>query len=202
MNSDKLPELQSIWDEAKSHIERGEYDKAVEIYKYVLIRHSDNAVAFEYANAYLGDIFLTTRQLDLAQKHLKKAIIAASGNSHYHYLLGFTYSVKEQWAKAVTEFHKAIRLAPENGEYECGLGWAMFNGGNRTEGIGHLYRALELSPSNIHAMTDLASALLMLGNIKNAREYGEKALRLDPSYVLAENLLKTIDRIEGKRSQM
>lgn len=114
--------------------------------------------------------------------------------------MGFTYSVKEQWAKAVTEFRKAIRLDPENGEYERGLGWAMFNGGNRAEGIGHLYRALELSPSNIHAMTDLAGALLMLGNIEKAREYSERALHLDPSYVLARNLLETIDQIKGKRS--
>ena len=199
MTSDELPELQSIWDEAKSHIERGEYDKAVEIYRYVVIRYSDNSVAVEYANAYLGDIFLTTRRLDLAQKHLKKAVIAAPGNSHYHYLMGFAYSVKEEWAKAVTEFRKAIRLDTENGEYERGLGWAMFNGGSRIEGIGHLYRALELSPSNIHAMTDLAGALLMLGNMEKAREYGERALRLDPGYILAKNILKTIDRIEGKR---
>lgn len=113
--------------------------------------------------------------------------------------MGFTYSVREEWAKAVTEFRKAIRLDTENGEYERGLGWAMFNGGSRTEGIGHLYRALELSPSNIHAMTDLAGALLMLGNMEKAREYGERALRLDPGYILAKNILKTIDRIEGKR---
>jgi len=200
MNSDEVPELRLIWDEAKGHIERGEYDKAAEIYKYVLIRYADNAIAVEYANAYLGDIFLTTRHLDLAEKHLKKAITAAPSNPHYHYLMGFTYSVKEQWARAVTEFRKAIRLDPDNGEYERDLGWAMFNGGNRTEGIGHLYRALELCPSNLHVMTDLGTAMLMLGNMEKAREYGEKALQLDPGYVLAQNLLDTIDRIEGKRS--
>ena len=198
MNSEEIPELQSIWDEAKGHIERGDYDKAIEVYRYILIRYADNAVAVEYANAYLGDIFLTTRRLDLAEKHLKKAITAAPSYPHYHYLLGFTYSVKEQWAKAATEFRKAIRLDPDNGEYERDLGWAMFNGSNKTEGIGHLYRALELSPSNLHVMTDLATAMLMLGNIEKAREYGEKALRLDPGYVLAQKLLETIDRIERK----
>ena len=143
MNIEETPELQSIWDEARGHIERGDYDKAVEIYRYIPIRYADNAVAAEYANAYLGDIFLTTRRLDLAEKHLKKAITMAPGNPHYHYLLGFTYSIKEQWAKAITKFRKAIRLGPDDGEYERGLVWAMFNGGNRTEGIGHLYRALE-----------------------------------------------------------
>jgi len=198
MNSEEIPELRSIWDEAKVHIDRGDYAKAIEIYRYIPIRYEDDTVAVEYANAYLGDIFLTTRRLGLAEKHLKKAITTAHRNPHYHYLLGFTYSVREQWSKAVTEFQKAIRLAPDNDEYERGLGWAMFNGSDRTEGIGHLYRALELSPSNLHAMTDLATPMLMLGNIEKAREYGEKALRFDPSYVLARNLLKTIDRMEGK----
>ena len=33
MNSNEMSELRSIWDEAKGHIERGDYDKAVEIYK-------------------------------------------------------------------------------------------------------------------------------------------------------------------------
>ena len=157
MNSDDIPELRSIWDEAKGHTEQGEYDKAVETYKYVLIRYTGSTIAVEYANAYLGDIFLATRHLDLAEKHLKKAITAAPSNPHYHYLMGFTCSVKEQWVKAVTEFRKAIRLDPDNGEYERGQGWAMFNGGNRTEGLSHLYRALELLSSNLHAMTDLAS---------------------------------------------
>ena len=134
LNGDDGPELRSIWDEAKAHIERGNYDKAIEIYRYVLIRYAENDIAVEYANAYLGDIFLTIRRLELAEKHLKMAITIAPGNSHYYYLLGFSYSIKEQWAKAVTQFRKAIRLDPDNSEYERGLGWAIFNAGSRAEG--------------------------------------------------------------------
>ena len=101
MNSEDMPEIRSIWDEAKDHIDRGDYDQAIETYRYVLIRYEDNAVAVEYANAYLGDILLTTQRPDLAEKHLKKAISAAPENAHYHYLLGFSYSAREQWSKAV-----------------------------------------------------------------------------------------------------
>jgi len=57
-------ELHTIWDEARNHIESGNYGKAVEIYRYILVRYADNGVAAEHANAYLGDIFLTLRQLD------------------------------------------------------------------------------------------------------------------------------------------
>jgi hypothetical protein len=43
--NDDAPELQSIWEEAKGYIERGDFDKAIEIYKYILISYGDNAVA-------------------------------------------------------------------------------------------------------------------------------------------------------------
>ena len=45
MNGDDRPELRSIWDEARAHIERGGYDKAVEICRYVLIRYAENDIA-------------------------------------------------------------------------------------------------------------------------------------------------------------
>ena len=117
-------------EEIREHamtVARNIYGNEAERYVLGIYRtDEDNAVAAEYANAYLGDIFLTTRRLDLAEKHLRKAITTASGNPHYHYLLGFTYSVKEQWSKAVTEFRKAIRSDADNGEYKRGLGWAIY----------------------------------------------------------------------------
>lgn len=189
-------ELSSIWDEARSHIERGEYDKAIETYKYILIRYEDDPVAVEYANAYLGDVLLTIQRLKPAQEHLKRAIASDPDKPHYHYLLGVTYSVAEQWKKAVKELRKAICWDLDNGEYERGLGWAIFNSGDKIEGISHMYKALELSPSNVHLMTDLGTAMLVLGNLEKAREYGEKALELDPTYASAHSLLEMVSRIE------
>jgi len=121
MDDNAAPELVSVWDEAKGHIDQGDYEKVVEIYRYILVRYADDDIASEYANAYLRDIFLTIRGLDFAEKHLRKAISYAPKKPHYHYLLGFTYSIREQWAKAVKEFEVSIQLDPSNGEYERGL---------------------------------------------------------------------------------
>ena len=74
MDRDNIPELSAIWDEARQYIESGNHDKAIEIYKYLLVRYADEPVAVEYANAYLGDLFLTLKKLDLAEDHIKKAI--------------------------------------------------------------------------------------------------------------------------------
>lgn len=42
MSDEDVSELQSIWDDARHSIEQGDYDKAVEIYRYILIRYADH----------------------------------------------------------------------------------------------------------------------------------------------------------------
>ena len=196
MSNEDVPELLSIWDEARGHIEQGDYDKAIETYKYVLVMYGDNDVAVEFASAYLGDLCLTLRRLGIAEKHLKKAIHLAPEKAHYHYLLGFTHSVGEHWARAVKEFERALELDPDNGEYERGLGWAMLNGGDRGNGLVHLHKAVEMSPATTNALTDLATAMMVLGNTDKAREYGEKTVQADPGNILAHKLLERVEDIE------
>ncbi len=75
MDRDDVPEINSIWDEARNHIERGDYDKALEIYRYIIVRYADDPVAIEYANAYLGDVCLTIRRLDLAEQYFSYYMI-------------------------------------------------------------------------------------------------------------------------------
>jgi len=89
-------EFIAIRDEAKSFIAKGNFDKAIEIYKYILVRYGDSSAAVEYANAYLGDIYLTLGKPDLAESHVKKAIKCNSEKHEYHYILGFAYSKQNQ----------------------------------------------------------------------------------------------------------
>ena len=124
-DQEDIPELQSIWDEARQHIESDNHNKAIEIYKYILVRYADDAIAVEYANAYLGDLFLTLQKLDMAEDHIKKAINIKQENPGYHYILGFIYSYKRQWNKAILEFERAVTREPDNGECLRGLGWAV-----------------------------------------------------------------------------
>ena len=198
------PELHAIWNEAKEHIEQGDYDKAIEIYKYVLIRYGDNDIAVEYANAYLGDIYLTLRQLNLAENHIKKAIDCRADNPSYHYLLGFTYSIQRQWDKAIAEFEVAIDKEPNNSEYLRGLGWAIHCAGDKAKGLAYLHRAIDLAPTNVNILADLAVAYLSDLKFNKAREYAETALRIDPNSSLARNVLENIDRFQrdlGRFSQ-
>ncbi|MFC1935518.1 tetratricopeptide repeat protein [Chloroflexota bacterium] len=198
---DDRPELLTIWDEARGYIETRDYARAIETYRYIIIRYHDNDVAVEYANAYLGDLFLTIQELALAKNHLKEAIGYSPDKPHYRYLLGFTYSKMEEWQEAISELEAAKELEPADGEYVRALGWAIFNGRDKLEGLAQLYRAAELAPDNANILTDLAAAFLTMGNLDKAREYGKEALGVDPGHTLAQDLLRNIDLLRKKFGQ-
>ena len=208
MGEENKPEIEIIWDEAKTYVEQGNFDKAIEIYKYVLIRYEDNPVAVGYANAYLGDAYLTLGQLDPAETHIKKAIGCNPDKPGYHYILGFVYSKKSQWDKAAREFELAVKVNPDNAEYLRGLGWALFNGGGKFKGLEHLQKANELEPSSVNILLDLANAYLLMLDFKKAKMYGKKAVLIDPGNSLAREVVGKIEafhkmymRAEGRRKK-
>ena len=201
MDNDTIPELYTIWNEAKEHIEQGNYDKAIEIYKYILIRYGDDDTAVEHANAYLGDIYITLRQLDLAENHLKKTIDCKPDNPSYHYLLGFTHSLQRQWDKAIAEFEVAVDKVPNDYEYLRGLGWAINCSGDKVKGLAYLQKSLELAPDNINTLTDLAVANLSSFKFHKARKYAEKALQIDPNSNMARNVLDNIKRFQKEHKR-
>lgn len=201
MTNEGVPELHSIWDEARVSIEQGDYDRAIETYRYILIRYSDQPVAVEHANAYLGDIFLTLRQLDAAENHIKKAISLAPEKPGYRYILGFVCSIQRRWQEAVTEFEQAVEEEPGNGEYLRGLGWAIYSSGDVAKGLSHLEQASHLQPANANIMTDLAVAYLSSLNVNRAIEYAEKAVRMDPTNAVAQDVLKKIQSFSKRFRQ-
>jgi tetratricopeptide (TPR) repeat protein len=194
MTNEDVPELQSIWDDARRFIERGDYNKAIEIFQYILIRYSDFPIAVEHANAYLGDIFLTLRQLDTAEEHIKKAINFNPEKPGYHYILGFIYSIEQRWYKASTEFEIAVKKEPDNGEYLRGLAWAIYSSGDVAKGLTFLEKASHLEPANVNILTDLAVAYLSSINIDKAKEYAERAVRLDTINSVARDVLEKVMR--------
>jgi tetratricopeptide (TPR) repeat protein len=192
---DHGPELETIWDEAKGHVADGELDKAVAIYRYILIRYGEDRVATALAHASLGDLYLTMRKLTQAARHLRQAVRISPGNPKYRYLLGFVYSVQAKWPQAVDELQEASDAEPGNVEYLRGLGWALFNHGDRITGRLYLEEALGRAPDDVNILTDLSTTHLIDLDLVKAREYGDRALRIDPGNNLATRLMGKIDEV-------
>lgn len=201
MENDLSPELSSLWDEAKDYIEQGNYNKAIEIYKYILIRYPEEQVAVEYASAYLGDIYLTLDQLELADKYIKKAIECNPQKPNYRYQLGFVYSKLKRWKRAALEFKIAVTAEPGSGEYLRGLGWAIYNGSDKIRGLAYLNKANKLEPTNINILNDLSVAYLGMPDLKNASKFNKLALELEPGNALAMTIGEQITYLEKRWPQ-
>ena len=190
MNSDDALELPSLWHEAEDHIDHGRFDKAIEIYRYILVRYGDNNLANEYANAHLGDILLMLGQTDLAENHIRKALSYDPQNPRYHNLLGFVYYRRYEWENAIQEYRLALDREPWNREYMRALAVAIFNSGDRKTGLEYLHEVAPLYPDNSGMLTELATAYMSLGDIGSARLYAERAVAIRPDNIMARVVLQ------------
>ena len=197
MDIDNLPELSIIWDEARNLIKAGDHNKAIEVYNYILVRYSDDVAAIEYAHAYLSDIYLTLRQIDLAEEHIRKALKYNPEKPDYHYILGFIYTYKRLWKKAIAEFGIAVTEEPDDVEFIRGLGSATWMGGNREKGLALLHRANAMAPKNVNVLIDLAVAYLD-SDIDRARKYAEMAMVIEHGNSLVKKVWNKIKEIDGR----
>jgi tetratricopeptide (TPR) repeat protein len=193
MGQNNIPdELETIWEEARTYIEQEDYDKAIETYKYILIRYGDNVITAKYANAYIGDIYLTLKEPETAQTYIKKAIDIDPEESSSRYQMGFAYTLQRKWKRAIMEFDIAVTKNPNNGEYLRGLGWAIYNGGDTIKGLFYLRKASQKEPKNVNILNDLSVVYLGLLDFRNAKQCIRKVLSIDPGNDLAKETLKQI----------
>ena len=192
MNGDMAPELDDLWREAEDHVSHGNFDKAIEIYRYILVRYGDNNLANEYANAHLGEILLMLGQTDLAENHIGKALSYDPQKPRYHSLLGFVYYTRYEWESAVQEYKLALDWEPWNREYLHALGVAIFNYGDKEAGMEYLHKVAPLYPNNSGMLTELATAYMSIGDMTSAMEYAEEAVRTNPADVMTHAVLRRI----------
>ena len=183
-------ELDELWQEANEHINRGKFQEAIEIYKYILVRYSDNNLANEYANAHLGNILLMLGQTELGLYHIKKALSYDLDNPRYHYLLGFVHYIRYEWENAIQEYKLALDKEPWNREYLRALGEAVFNAGDKKTGLEYLHEVAPFYPDNSGMLAELATAYISLGDMTLAREYAEEAVRTNPTDIMAHAVLR------------
>ncbi len=191
MNDDLAFELDDLWREASKHCEHARgFDKAIELYRYILVRYGDNNLANEYANAHLGDILLMLGKTDLAENHIRKALSYDPQNPRYHYLLGFIYDQRYQWENAIQEYRLALDREPWNRGYLRALGEVIFNSGDKKTGLEYLHEVEPFYPDNSGMLSELATAYISLGDIKSARLYAGKAVKIGPDDIMAWAVLK------------
>lgn len=112
MGKEDLPELNSVWDEARGVIERGDFDKAIEIYKYIIAvaREPDNG---EYLRG-LGWSLYESGNAAKGLVSLEKANRLAPDNANILTDLAVAYLSSVNIDKAREYAERAVRMDPTN----------------------------------------------------------------------------------------
>lgn len=165
--------------QANELAQAGNLHEAVTVFKS-LLEESDDENYLEYLHARLGDIYLTVRDLEKAEIHILEALHRRSSQAHYHYLLGFIFSLESRWDQSIDCFRKALALSPGKSEYTRCLGWALHGRGDTVEGKQFLETAAKENPKNAWTYADLAVIHLHEGDISGGLSLITRALKYKP----------------------
>ena len=187
-----LPKVEALFSKAEALSKEGDYQTSIEIYSGILTDWKDHAGVCERASAGLGEVYVNLRDLRLAEEYLKQAVGYNPLAPHYHYLLGFIYSVGCQWKSAMIEFEVAVKQEPENSEHLRGLGWVLCNCGKPSEGRAYLLRALVLAPDDVSILGNLAFAYADAREFDKALDYAQRATSIAPTNALVRAVYEVI----------
>jgi len=198
MSEDMAFELDDLWHEASKHCEHPrDFDKAIEIFKYILLRYGDNSSAAEQAHAQLAKILFMLGRFGEGESHIREALSYDPENPDYHHSLGFVYYMRQEWDNAVKEYKLALDREPWNRGYLRSLGAATFNAGDKKTGLQYLHEVALLYPNNSGMLNELATAYMSIGDMTSAKEYAEEAVRTNPADVMAHAVLRRIKQETG-----
>ena len=114
---------------------------------------------------------------ELAQKVLDRG----DSDAGAHFLIGYAYSLKGQFDKAISEVEIARDLFPNNAEINAGLGMILNTAGKPEEAINVLKNAMRLNPIPPGwYLGGLGDAYRLTGQYEKAVHEYKKAIQLQP----------------------
>jgi len=178
---------------AETFRQEGEHVRAIEVCQKILLENLDCGEAYEE----IGDNYLSLQKYNEAEKALLRAIQINSESANANYLLGFSYSEKGDYEKALEYFEKADILRPNHAEILRCLGWCYFHSTSPRRGLVILERARTLTPQDTLILLDLGVCLLTSRKQKEAKKYFLQVLELEPNNEKALGYLRQIEKLSG-----
>ena len=139
---------------------------------------------------YLGITYARMANYESAVEHLENILgaeLAYIHNVHVQMILGYIYTIQEEYEKALPFFQGILKAGFDNAQAYAAIGYIMDRLGNLKEAVMNLYRAVELDPDNANAHNSLGYIYAEAGlNLEEALEECKKAVTLDennPAYL-------------------
>jgi len=121
------------------------------------------------------------QSIDQAFELAQKVLDRGDSDAGAHFLIGYAYSRKGQFDKAISELEIARGLFPNNAEINAGLGMILNAAGKPEDAINVLKNAIRLSPIPPNwYLENLGGAYRLTGQYKKAVHEYKKAIQLQP----------------------
>ncbi|MFZ1947678.1 MAG: tetratricopeptide repeat protein [bacterium] len=197
---------------AHSHFIKGEFDKAIEIWREMLSRDPSNLdVMVSLANALIqkGDLdraytvlrdaskrdpdhlpsqnmlalyHINVGHLDEAARISAQVIARDAKNAEAYFNLGVTYDLQARYDQALSAFKRSVELRGDFDQSRINLGNAYLRKGNTTEARAQFEKALEVNPASTHAWYSLGKVLHSTGQPDEAARAYREALKHTPAF--------------------
>lgn len=155
----------------------GQHEASISEAEKLLFDNPDCVEALEE----IADNYVSLNKFAKAEKACERALKLNENSYTAKYILGFIFSQKQQWKKAVTFLKSSNTIHSNNPEILRCLGWAVFNSGKRTQGIVILERSLNLDPENSLTLCDLGICYMQMKNFDKSIKLLKQAMQLDPN---------------------
>ncbi len=163
---------------ADIYTDRGELDKAVEIYK----RLAEIRPSADIFNN-LGYILQLKGDYEGAIKYFDKAVKLNPNLAEAYYNKALSLRRLGRFEEALKWYTKAIELNPTDPDFYYNRGIVRKKLGDLEGALEDFKRATELNPLFVRAYNNMGNVYYSLGNAEKALEMYERALSINPNYL-------------------
>jgi TolB-like protein/Flp pilus assembly protein TadD len=136
----------------------------------------------------LGNLYLTSGQLGMAEAQIRKAVVMDPENIEGSLAYSDLFLKKGEHGKALATLDHLLEKEPRHWQAHYKKAVILFETGELEQSVISLNRTLELSPDNQHAYNALGSAYFMMGRFRESSEAFSKSLAMEPTTVTYSNI--------------
>lgn len=188
-----INEMQLLFGQADSLLDKGSRAEALAIYEHISVLYPRNTDAWMMQAAILGE----SNRLDEAIGCCQKTIAIDPGDGDAQVMLGRLLALQGRLSEALDRLKYVLSRDPEYGEAWSALSGVQLSLAKYPEAEHSSRQAIRLLPGQVDGYINLATALLSRGRLDSALETSIKAVELDSCNAIAwSSLGLVLERLE------
>ncbi|HHT11112.1 MAG TPA: tetratricopeptide repeat protein [Candidatus Atribacteria bacterium] len=167
--------------EAAVHIEKGDFQKAIDLLKQSIALQPD----FGFAYGQLAYCYIQLKLYQEVIDQLSDKLLPKKEYSTAYNLVGFAYENLARLDEALVAYQKAVELDPNYVDAYSNMGFVHFDREQYQKAVDAFKKASELKPSDPVIFNNLGFSYEKLGQYNEALQAYQEAIRIKPDYIKA-----------------